>query len=284
MSLSSKAILVNLSISQWSARKYDRKETAELALKHGTGMEVARVNKSLLPFADTLDAIHKKTGAIRTEFYKTTLPWGLDGLQIIRADGYMSFIRTMQQQMDEWRGLVESFLDSYPALRDEARLLLNGLYSEADYPDVSTLRQKFDINLRFLPVPDATDWRVDLAEEEVESLRKQIEAQVSDAGAAAMREAWRRVYDTVVHIHERLSQPDAVFRDSLVNNAVELCRLLPTLNITDDPNLERMRQAIEGSVCQYEPDQLRNHSGVRQDVAQSMADIMSKMGAFYGAA
>ena len=41
-----------------------------------------------------------------------------------------------------------------------------------------------------------------------------------------------------------MADPKKVFRDSLVENARELCELLPKLNMTDDPNLEAIRKEL----------------------------------------
>lgn len=280
MSLTNRAMLVSLSISQWSARKLDKRETEEVARRHGTATEVARVNKSLLPFAGPLDAIHKKTGEIRNMFYSMSLPWR-HGVQIIKADAYMPFVTTMRREIATWRQLVDTFVQQYPQLREDAKLLLNGLYREEDYPDPSRIAGMFAIDVAFSPVPDAEDWRVSLGDDEIERLRSEITDQVQAASGHAMREAWRRIYEVVERTHERLKHPDNIFRDSLVENAADLCRVLPGLNITDDPNLESMRQRLEGSLCVRTPEQLRTDLTARQQVADEMADILAKMGAFY---
>lgn len=282
--LSSKALLVTLSISQWSARKFDKRETAELALKHTTSEQVARVNKALLPAAETLVAVHKMTNAIRWDYYRNSLPWGQEGVNIIKADQYMDFASKMRDHMYNWRQLVQSFIAAYPQLREEARVALNGMYREEDYPHPDDLARRFSIDVAFLPVPDASDWRVSVGDLEMDELRAQISAQVEKGQGVAMRDAWRQVYEVVQKAHERLSNPDTVFRDSLVENAKSLCRLLPSLNLTDDPNLESVRRAIEGSLCKHEPATLREAPDVREQVSKKLAGIMDKMGAFYGPA
>ena len=83
--------------------------------------------------------------------------------------------------------------------------------------------------------------------------------------------------------HERLSDPKNVFRNSLIDNARDLCSVLPSLNISDDANLEALRRDLEQSLCKYQPDHLRDDEVLREEVSDKMADIMSKMGAFYSA-
>jgi hypothetical protein len=48
-SLCSRAMLCLLSISMWSARKYDREASEEIAQRHGAQPDAGRYNKVLLP-------------------------------------------------------------------------------------------------------------------------------------------------------------------------------------------------------------------------------------------
>jgi hypothetical protein len=282
--LSTRAILVSLNVSQWAARKLDRVETAKLRLHHNMSVEAARVNKDLLPMTPSLDLVHKKTGTIRTDYYAATVPWAGDNQRIIRVEAYMDFAERMGAHMREWRDLVETFYDDYPGAKQEARRTLNGLYKEEDYPDVSELRHRFHIGLSYMPVPTAGHLVVDLSDEIVEDMRKSIEGQVKDALGDAMRTARERVFELVTKTHERLSDPKAIFRDSLVSNALEMCRLLPGMNIDGDPQLDILRQQIERSLCQHNPDTLRQDPLVRGQVANEMKSIMDKMSGVYGMA
>lgn len=282
MSLTNRALLTSLSVSQWSAKKLDRRETAALTARHGLTVEAARVNKSLLPLATSLDRVHLATSNMRRFFTQQTLPWTMEGVQIVKSDYFMEFANEMRKIMSVWDGLVDDFIGEYPDLREEAKLLLNGLFREEDYPEPSALRAKFRADIRFMPVPDAKDWRVDVGDEALDLLRKEVTQQVAEAEASAMREAWNRVHAVVSKAVERLSQPDAIFRDTLVENAVGMCALLPSLNLTNDPRLDQVRREIEGSLCKVSPQTLRDDPATRLVVADKMADIMRKMNGLYG--
>lgn len=283
--LSNRALLVNLQISQWTARKLDRSETQLLNQRHGLTVEAARVNKNLLPLATELERVHQITAFVRKDFAKRTLPWGLEGVNILKADAYVEFTGVVRQWQTEWHGAVDGFLAAYPEYREEAKLLLNGMFKEEDYPHVDDLARRFSFNMRFMPMPDQQDWRVDIGDEALTKLRTELSRDIEKSMAEAMNTAWLRVYDVVAKAHERLSNPDNVFRDSLVDNAIELCGLLPALNVLDDPGLEKARQALERTLCAVKPDTLREDLSVRAKVAGEMNDILRKMsGAFPKAA
>jgi hypothetical protein len=66
----------------------------------------------------------------------------------------------------------------------------------------------------------------------------------------------------------------------MVENARELCSLLPRLNFADDPNLERMRLQVEGRLASHHPDALRNDPDLRRNAALEAKQIMDKMSVF----
>lgn len=284
MSLTDRAMLVNLTVRQWSARKYDKKESADVQAKHGLTVDVARVNKSLLPLAPSLQRLQQQTNTVRKGFLLRTLPWGSGDQHILKADAYFAFTKAMNPLIDEWHACRKAFLGEYPVLQQEARRLLNGMYNDADYPSPHEISRRFDIELFFAPLPDASDWRIQIGDEEAARLKAKLTQQIAGAQAKAMADAWERLFDVVSKAEERLRQPDAIFRDTLVSNAVELCSLLPGLNLTDDPQLEKMRQEVEGKLAKFHPDALRQDPVLRKDTADAMADLMARMAPMYGRA
>jgi hypothetical protein len=280
-SLSNKALLTTLRISQWTARRLDRRETGEVAARNNADPGVARVNKALLPGAASLEAVVKKSDEIRRRFRLATLPWGESDMRILKSDGYLDFTQAMRAQISDWKYMVDRFVSEYPRLVTDVACKLGSLYDPNDYPHQDNIRNKFDIALSFSPVPSAEDWRVSLSEAEVEDLRKQVEEDTKRAQSIAMREAWQRLHDCVRHAVEKLRDPEAIFRDSLVRNAEDLCRVLPVLNIADDPHLEQMRQELEASLCGIDPKDLRKYPDFRQKTADRVQDILDKLGGFY---
>ncbi len=280
--ITEKALLTNLAVSQWTARKLDRKETDELAKRHGAVHDAARVNKALLPMAGPLDKIHKKTGEIRSYVYTNTLPWAVDGSRILPAANYIDFASHVRQMLAEWDQLVQTFVGMYPALQAEAQALLNGLYKPEDYPPASAVAAKFKASVSFFPVPSENDFRASFNAEEDERLREELREQLALAQTKAARDCWERLYDVAKHAADKLSDPKAIFRDSLVENAQEICRLLPKLNITDDSQLETMRQEVEKHLCSHVPDVLRLPGPTREGVAQAMREVAKNIAAVLG--
>lgn len=281
MNLNDRALLVQLTISQWTARKYDKKATQQVADANNTTMSAGRFNKSLLPMNDLLDHVHKKATHIRTKFYENTLPWGIEGTQMLPTANYLSFMTDFRKEKAEWNHLVNNFVGNYDALQQDAKRILGNLYNPADYPSSMEIRQKFHMDMSVFPVP-STDFRVSIASEELTRIQQDVERRVKEAEQTAMKEVWQRLYDRVKHMAEKLADPKAIFRDSMVENAREICAILPRLNFADDPNLEALRQEVEMGISNHHPDALRNDPDLRRDTAAQAKAIMDKMSVFMG--
>jgi len=280
MNLNDRALLVQLSISQWLARKYDKKATREVAVAHGTAVDVGRYNKSLLPMQNLLDNVHKKASLIREKYYKNTLPWGIDGTMMLPTSNYLQFMNEFRKEKGEWIQLVDDFVAEYPQLVANASTMLGGLYDAADYPTASQIRDKFRMDMAVYPVP-SSDFRVEIASDELSRIQHDVETRVKDAQQQAMQEVWQRLFDRVKHMAEKLSDPKAIFKNSMVEHATELCALLPRLNFADDPNLEALRKEVEAKLIKH-PEALRNDPDLRSDTAAEARRIMAAMGTFMG--
>ena len=281
MKLSDRAILVQLNISTWSANKLDKEISAETTAMKGAISNSVRTHKSLLPMCDLLDDIKKKASLIRTKFYDNTLPWGVKGIQILPTANYLTFMTDFRKERSEYETLVNRFVPEYPQLVLDAQRFLGSAYKTSDYPEAYEIADKFKMDMQVMPVPN-NDFRVDIADEELARIHDEVEARVKQAAQGAMMDVWQRLYDKVKHLAEKLNDPKAIFRDSTVNHLVDLCEMLPRLNVMDDPNLEAMRQEVEAKLAGYNPDTLRADVNVRQTVATEANDIAAKMAAFMG--
>ena len=281
MNLSDRALLVQLSISQWTARKFDKKVTQDVASTHGVSTNAGRYNKALLPMNDLLDRVHKKSTLIRTKFYDNTLPWGIEGTMMLPSANYLKFVTDFRKEKGEWQYLVDDFVRNYGQLKLDAQRLLNGMYNDTDYPSEYEIVNKFKMDMAIFPVP-ATDFRVQIASDELTRIQQDVEARVKDAQQQAMQEVWNRLYDRVKNMAEKLADPKAIFRDTLVDNLRDQCDMLTRLNFTDDPNLEALRSEVESNLLKH-PDALRNDPDLRRDKAAEAKAIMDKMSVFMNA-
>jgi hypothetical protein len=67
-----------------------------------------------------------------------------------------------------------------------------------------------------------------------------------------------------------------IFRDSLIDNAVELCQVLKHLNITQDPQLEQMRYDLEQSIKHIDAQSLRESDELRRATKNKVDALLGK--------
>ncbi len=280
-SITDKLLLSSLNISQWSARKYDKRATRQITSQNHTSSDAGRFNKSLFPMNSGLNEITKKASSIRKVYYDNTLPWGMEGSQLMPSANYLDFLSKYRSWKSSWEKSVQSFIGSYSYYKGVAKRDLGGLYNEGDYPDVNMVEEKFSMDLVILPLPK-TDFWVQSIDDELLNVQADVERRLEEAQRKAMEECWNRLYERVKHMADKLSTPDAIFRDSMVDGLGELCDLLPRLNFSDDPALEDMKDKVKKSLTSVRPEALRNDPALRRNKAREAGSIIHQMSAFMG--
>jgi hypothetical protein len=171
----------------------------------------------------------------------------------------------------------------FAQLMGDAKVRLGGLFRAEDYPSVAELRAKFSMETRLLPLPDAGDFRVTLGDEEKNRIKRQIAEAVEASLQVGSRELWQRLYESVKRLVDRLAAYKATdagvehpFRDSVVTNLVKLVDILPKLNVTSDPELERMTEEVRSALL-VDPQRLRDSETVRSETARAASGIVDRM-------
>jgi hypothetical protein len=278
-----KAMLAKLTISQWSANRFDGKITQDVAAQHGADVTMGRYTKRLLA-KEALSEIGSAVAAARACYYKHTLPWRDDGARILPAANYFGYMQEAHAIQHTFEAAVQKFEIDYPNYVNAAKTALNGLFDARDYPDPSKISNRFSMRVDdVFAMPDAADFRISLGEEEEARVRARIEANVNEAVNTAMTDLWQRVHDQVQRMAERLRAYDetdkdgkrvTMFRDSLVGNMRELVSLLGRLNFTGSNSLEAMRGRLEDELCSFDASTLRDDDKLRADVASKAEKIL----------
>jgi hypothetical protein len=284
-SLCSRAMLSSLSISVWSARKHDPDASQEIAQRHGAQADAGRYHKVLLP-KEALAEVQKIVSDARQEHYFMTLPWDDNGYRVLPSAAYTDHTEKMRELSNRFTPAVDALAREFGKLVEHAKVRLGGLFRPEDYPAPYELRRKFSFETKVLPLPDAGDFRVTLGDEEKERIKRQITATVEASLQVASRDIWQRLYEAVCHLAERLQAYKVTeegvehpFRDSVVTNLVKLVDVLPKLNVTGDPELERLTAQVRTSLL-VDPQELRKSESVRTETAKAATAICQRMAGY----
>jgi hypothetical protein len=284
--LARKAVLVSVNISQWTARKLDKRVTDEVNRDHGAAANAGRYNKLLIE-AERLAKITSLVSAARALHYGMTRPWADEGPRILPNALFVKFSDEFRKLKREFEQAANEFADGYPRFVEERKRALNGLYNESDYPDVSEIRSKFRLEMTILPFPDADDFRSNLDEDTVADIKAEIAETSSRVVDDAMRHTAKQIINMVGHMSEKLKEYKTggdgkrkFFLNSLVDNVRELAELLPAFNLTEDPKLTEIIARIQRELCAEDAGELRTNDAARESVQKSADEIVAAVSQF----
>lgn len=284
--LSSSAMLVELKISQWTARKKDRAASSELTYNKGASKGAASVNKSLCNCYE-LDAIKKFTAAVRQTHYSSTVPWSDSGLRLLSTAAYFDYHNEMTGLQNELARLVEEFKTKYEWIRVGEQARMGGLWCESDYPTAEQVAAKFAMRISYIPLPDVGDIRVDLPAEQTAVIKEHYKSYYADQVKGVCDDVYKRVHESLSAMSERLAEPvegektnkrgHKIFRESLVDNAVGLLDVLSKCNVTGDSKMEAMRLKLDDALRGVSYESLSYSHAQRVSTKKAADDILATL-------
>ena len=280
-SISTAAMLVELSISTWTGRKLDKTVSNEVTASKHAQKGTATVNKKILGDCAELDAVQKYAANVRNCHYALTMPWSDTGLRLLTTANYFTYQTQLTALQQEFSTLVEKFLDAYTWEVSKAQVRLGNLFNANDYPSVNTLRDKFRFGISYMPVPSAGDFRLDINNEANRQLAEHYNKYYQTQLNNAMNDIWQRAHSALTKMSERLDYADnqtkKIFRDSLVDNVLEVVGLLDTCNITNDGQMRAIQNRLRDTLAGVTPDALREDEYLRLSTKQQIDDAIKAL-------
>ena len=283
MSISTDCMVVNLRVSLWHGQRLDREASEKVTKAALAHEDAARVNKHLVS-KSVIKCVTQARDAARRHFYDRTLPWKDNGDRLLTRKMYMQFMEEHGAYLDGFKEAVETFLTvDYPKAREQAGFRMGELFNPDDYPSVSTLRHKFSMTLDIDAVTEAGDFRVEIDDEAAEKIRENMTQEIGDRMQRTMLSVWERMADAVGFFAGQMNDTDRSIYQSAITKLEDVVELLPALNLMDDPQLEKIRQDISGSLVGYDVKTLRKDSVQRAEAGEEANRIMQNMKGFMDA-
>jgi hypothetical protein len=130
----------------------------------------------------------------------------------------------------------------------------------------------------FTPLPVAGDFRLDIEHEVQQDLVRKYSMHMQDKLAQANRDAWDRLHAALLRLSDRLVIEEdgkgRKFHDTMVTGALDLCDLLRSLNITNDPALTQASRKVEDLLSGVTPKELRDEHSTRVQTKQRVDAIL----------
>jgi hypothetical protein len=288
--LSERAMLANLHMGSYSGMMFDREVTDEISEYYKADIKTAgRYNKRLVA-PQFLSSVGSAQSNARKIHKVLTLPWDDDGTRILTTAAFMQYQSKLREAKVKVDVEVKRFIDELPSAIDEARGRLKDMFRIEDYPTAEELAAKFTFDIEYRNLPEAGDFRAKLSDDATKAVVKDIERRCNQRLENAMNDVFERVYKLVKHMVDRLReyQPSdngkrasGIIRDSVIYNIHELAEIMPTLNFTEDPRIEKLRQQLLDELVEpASPEILRSDAKSRQLAITNAEKILKKVGGY----
>ena len=284
-SIASSAMLCELKISCWTGRKKDKSASASVTSQNYADNGTASVNKKLLGNCDELTAIQKFVAHARNIHYSMTMPWSDLGMRLLPTAQYFKYHQTMTDLQNEFEGsdvaIVDTFCSNYTWEVSRAQARIGNLFIREDYPTEESIRNKFAFKISYIPLPEAGDFRVDVGNEQKQVLETHYSDYYSKQLGSAMQDVWDRTYKALSNMSERLDYGGAdkkkVFRDTLVDNVLDMVELLNVCNVSGDSQMSAMALKLDDALRGVTPDGLRNNESFRAETKRAVDDAIKSL-------
>lgn len=280
MSLPDRAVLVRLTRSMYQPYAFD-----EEATERAGGKKTGRFNKKLLANSTRLRSVNSAYSALYTYVRGVTLPWLDDGVRMLKASEYMEFsqqvghLESLANQAahdlaDHWDEEIDADRKRFS---DHAALTGQpNMFNIADYPTKDALRGMFKTDIKIYPIPSRQDFRIQIHEEDIKALEDEIAKTQQDITKHVMKE----ILDPVSKLAAKLADEKGIFRDSLVENVLEVLDRAPKLNINDDPEINDMLADLRKVAAGISPKELRKDVAYRKEVVDNVSELEKRLEAY----
>jgi len=278
--LDEKAVLVSVKRRMYAPYKHD----AEESRNYGAG----NVSKHLFEGRDNRvkETISKYT-SVYTYVKENTVPW-TTGVDMLNIEHYQEFTQGLRQLIADAESHVTDLVAhwDYEVSKDLTRLAQiaaakgkPNLANPSDYPTSAEIQDRFGIEVRFMPVPTSGDFRVAISDADKASLQRQLQ----DAEASAAKHVIEQMMEPMQRAVEKLAVPigddGSIFRDSLIDNMVEVADRMARVNVSDDADVIRRIADLRSLVTTYSnnKDVLRNSQHTRDVASKQIGDLVNQM-------
>lgn len=259
----------------------NRKKVSSAQVEVDADRDAISVSKTLLDAPQLLAIVNFDT-TIRRFITAHCLPSFFRGgvflLPLVSLENVEAKLRDLQRERER---LVEEFLADYPALVEQARARLRGLFESSDYPPVESVRQEFAFVWSYMAfeVP-AT---LEAIDREIFNREREKAALHWDEAAANIQTLLRaNMLELVNNMTERLAPTGdgqrKIFKNSLVSNLTEFLRNFDARNIADDTELARVVAQARELLSGVDPQLLRDSDNVRANVQNGFAQVRQELG------
>lgn len=274
--LAEESVLVSVYIGQTGKTKLSKTLSEEAAEKHQADQKSLKGVVSLLQAKD-VKGIVAVVNAARFGLYHRTLPWDDRGWRLLPVAQIGDFQLEMTDLKKKFGLAVDELITHYDTLEASYRKRVNDLAHEVPFPTKEQLRAGFQFQVVTMPVPRTGDIRLKLPAKAVEQLKKEVESEMADRLREAQEEIIIRLIDVVRKLDTQLKKDDGRLFKSLITNIRKQVDILPSLNVANDPEINRKIARVKKELANVDIEGIREDDTAKAQVARVTASILNDL-------
>ena len=279
-SIASSALIVNLSRSVPDLVKNDPEAAKALARIKNADVGAVTARKSLID-SPALKDLQRLSREIYQWHIKNTVPWGDLGQRLKDNAGLIDYRNTMNKFELQFEALANKVVYEYPACCARAQNRLGDLYDPALFPSVEELRRKMSLRVTYEPIADPSNFIVQIGDQAAEEMKKQYNDVLSSRMEGISNYIYEKLREPLTNLVKRIDYEadDAPtgFRNTIVDNVMQIVELMGTCNFNNDPKIDRLKRELRNALKGVTPDALREDSGLRRHTKQEVQKIIDQL-------
>lgn len=271
MKLSDHVFVLNLSISVWGAQETDREVSDEVLAAKMANHKAGRFIKNILGGScKELEAMQKFCASFRSKIKSITIPQGNSRFvfPVAETRKIMGIVKKGEREFDE---LVNSFIENYSNILEDARVNSGALLKEDQFPSVTQVERKFKFNYRVEPLPESngfdTAFNLEGFEENLkEDFQSKIEEMFSNNERILMARLAKRVRVIEHSMSAYEGKPRQLGKDVLFNTLSEV-EIVRSLNVRQNPDIinwcDRIALIASKEAVEYRKNVIERQAAIR---------------------
>lgn len=281
--LSERAVLTEVNIQVWSARKTDQSVTAKVNQQHGAAADAGQFVKRLMR-CESQNQILSIAQMARVAHGEMTLPWSKE--RILSVQHVEDYMMSMDDLQKRFFAAVDALIAEYDDAVTDAQQELGDLFDPADYPSKDEIAERYSFTYEIKPVPDAMDFRAQMSAAQAETLRKRLAETVCEQERLATQDGLRQLMEAVgglaeqlrgdPGVHEASGRRRAVVHSSKLKALRSKMDRLRAMDISASRTLSQLADSVTELFESDEAEVMREDESARANVASRLEEITNQ--------
>lgn len=229
---------------------------------------------------DNLKNVQNIASEARIFFKENSVAWDNSGYRLVPLSRYAYLKRELERRENLFIDAVTGdLIGNYDQIKaDYEREVKTGLAREVPFPTIEQIKANFRFEIYEQPIANPNDLRLRHVDPRtIETMKSTINDAIATRLDAANQEIVARLIRDVRTLHKNTDNPEGRLFDTLKLNIEETVAVLPSLNLRNDPEINRLIIRVKNELSSIDVELLRKDKKERALVAKQSAAVLQDL-------